>query len=114
MKLNKLLLSSMLILTLGLGACNTKKPSPSESEQESTSESQVDPVSRIKIEAPSTIVVGQPVDLDDYVTIEGGEGPKVFDVQIPATMTELVEVEGHQLTALAEGTINVKIIAFRT
>ncbi len=111
MKLNKLLVSSALILVLGLGACNTKKPSTSESEQESTSESQVDPVSRIKIEAPSTIVVGQPVDLDDYVTVEGGEGPKVFDVQIPATMTELVEVEGHQLTALAEGTINVKIIA---
>lgn len=119
MKLNKLLVSSALILVLGLGACNTKKPDgpvePSSSEQESqsesSSESQVDPVSRIKIEAPSTIVVGQPVDLDDYVTIEGGEGPKVFDVQIPATMTELVEVEGHQLTALAEGTINVKIIA---
>lgn len=117
MKLNKLLVSSALILVLGLGACNTKKsdgpvePSSSEQESESSSESQVDPVSRIKIEAPSTIVVGQPVDLDDYVTIEGGEGPKVFDVQIPATMTELVEVEGHQLTALAEGTVNVKIIA---
>ena len=117
MRNKKLLLASAaLILTLGLAACNTGgKTDPSKedttSEQESGSTSQVDPVRLITVTAPDTVIVGQQFDLDDYVVVDGGEGPKVFDVTVPAASAELVQVEGHKVTALAEGEFSLQITA---
>jgi hypothetical protein len=121
MNLKKLLLSTTLIFSLGLTGCQFgPKPASesqqesggeSESESESQSESQIEPVSRIRISAPENVVVGQEVNLDDYVTVEGGEGPKVYNVVVPEASADLVEVEGHVFTALEEGEINLKIQA---
>lgn len=117
MKMKKLILTTSLILALGLGACGAQ-PTPSTSEtptssesSSSSSESQVTPVSRIKVEAPAQIVVGEEVDLDQYVTVVGGEGEKVYTVSIPAAQEGKVEVNGHKLVALVEGEISVTIEA---
>ena len=122
MKIRNILLSSMLVLTLGLSGCDLFKKKTSEepasessSGQESSetpsSSSEIEPVSLIRIEKLATIVVGQTINLDDYVTVEGGEGPKVFTATVAAASADLAVVEGHELTALAEGDINVTIAA---
>ena len=122
MKMKNVLLSSMLVLALGLSGCNIDKkssqqPEPSSqtsSGQESSdtsSSSEIPPVTLIRIERCPTVVVGQAVNLDDYVTVEGGEGPKVFTATVAAASAELAVVEGHTLTALGEGDINVTISA---
>ena len=121
MNLKKLILTTTLALTLGLGACGTPV-TPSTSTSESTSEqpseststsssSEIPAVSRIKIDAPATILVGEEVDLDEYVTVEGGEGPKVYEVEVPTTSVDKVTVDGHKITALVEGEISVTIKA---
>ena len=119
MKMKNILLSSMLVFTLGLSGCNlfkknSEEPASESSGQESSetpSSSEVEPVTLIRIEKLASIVVGQAVNLDDYVTVEGGEGPKVFTATVAAASADLAVVEGHTLTALAEGDINVTIAA---
>ena len=122
MNLKKLILTTTLALTLGLGACGTPTPSTSTSEAPSTSEtpstessssssSEIPAVSRIKIDAPASVIVGEEVDLDEYVTVEGGEGPKAYTVEVTAAYADKVTVDGHKITALAEGEISVTIKA---
>lgn len=97
MKKAKLIAVAALALSFGvpstLASCNNAEPSPS-----------VTPVSRIKVTPPAHIVVGVEVNLDDYVEVEGGEGPKVYDIEVPAAQASKVQVSGHKLTALVEAT----------
>lgn len=111
MKIKNILLSSMLVLALGLSGCNIGKKESSETSETPSSSSEIEPVTLIRIEKLASIVVGQAVNLDDYVTVEGGEGPKVFTATVAAASADLAVVEGHTLTALAEGDINVTIAA---
>ena len=118
MKFKKLILTTTLLLALGVSACGNQPTTPTTSETPGTSEtpstsssSETPLVSRIKIDAPASIIVGQPVNLDDYVNVEGGEGPKVYEVTVPTAQAEKVTVEGHTLTALVEGEISVTITA---
>ena len=117
MKLKKLLVTSAIIFSLGLTGCQFGPQPASESQQESGGESEsgsseVEPVSRIRLSnVPSTVIVGEEVDLENYVNVEGGPGPKVFEVTVPAVSAENVEVNGHKLTALKEGDFSVTIAA---
>lgn len=131
MKLNKLLVTTLLALSMGATACGggTVVP-PAESSAESTgdqssegtsqessqaesseSSTSVAPVSRIKVNAPSSVLVDEEFNLDDYVEVTGGEGPKVFTVEIPKAYQGKVAVDGHKATALVEGTIKLTIKA---
>lgn len=101
MKINKLLVTSALILTLGVGvtACGPTGPAePSVSPSPS-----VAPVTRVQVESPDQVVIGVEYDLDDYVTVTGGPGEKVYEVEIPAASEGKVEVLGHKFKALVKG-----------
>lgn len=105
MKKTKLIAIAALALTFGVTGCNNNpEPSPSPSPS-------VAAVKRIQIQAPANVVVGTQVNLDDYVTVDGGVGPKVYDVEVPAAQEGKVVVDGHMLTALVEGDISVNILA---
>jgi hypothetical protein len=127
MKLNKLLVTTLLALSMGATACGGEVVPPAESSVESTggegtsqessqaesseSSTSVAPVSRIKVNAPSSVLVEEEFNLDDYVEVTGGEGPKVFTVEIPKAYQGKVTVDGHKATALVEGTIKLTIKA---
>lgn len=109
MKINKLLVTSALILTLGVGvtACGPTGPAePSVSPSPS-----VAPVTRVQVDSPDQVVVGVEYDLDDYVTVTGGPGAKVYEVEIPAASEGKVEVLGHKFKALEQGEFALTIKA---
>ena len=118
MKMKNILLSTALVLALGLAGCKKNEVVSSGNESSAASESsetpsssEVEPVSLIRVEKLASIVVGQTINLDDYVTVEGGAGPKVFTATVAAASADFAVVDGHNLTALAEGNINVTISA---
>lgn len=126
MKLNKLLVTALLALSMGATACDGGVVPPAESSQEGSSEgtsqesseaessessTSVAPVSRIKVNAPSSVLVDEEFNLDEYVEVTGGEGPKVFTVEVPKAYQGKVTVDGHKATALVEGTIKLTIKA---
>ena len=101
-------------------APDSSLPAESNSEQNSTSEPDsseastssgptYEQVKRGKIEAPDYVVVGDEFDLDDYVTIEGGAGPKVFNAKLNTVSEGVCKVEGHKVKVLKEGTISIRI-----
>ena len=106
MKINKLLVTSALILTLGVGvtSCGPTEPpvSPSPS---------VAPVTRVQVDPPAQVIIGVEYDLDEYVNVTGGPGAKVFEVEVPAASEGKVEVLGHKFKALVEGEFALTIKA---
>jgi len=80
----------------------------SESTESETSSTAV--VSRIIVTTPDEDpVVGDVINLNDYVTVVGGEGEDVFTATV--TTTETASVTDHNLTILAEGEVSVTISA---
>lgn len=61
------------------------------------------------IQAPEYVVVGDKFNLDDYVTIQGGAGAKVFDATVNAVSEGVCTIDGHEVTVLKEGTISIAI-----
>ena len=65
-------------------------------------------VSRIIVTTPDDDpVVGEVIDLDDYVTVVGGEGENVYTAVV--TTPDTASVTDHALTILAEGEVSVTI-----
>lgn len=113
MKISKLTIAALLTMGLVVTGCNSKKSQPSSDtpSSESSSGSQVDPVTRIKVTSLTrALIVGEEINLDDYVSVVGGEGPKVFTAQLVAG-ENVISLEGKTLTALAEGSFSLKILA---
>lgn len=113
MKISKLTIAALLTMSLVVTGCNSKKSKSSSDapSSESSSGSQVDPVTRIKVTSLTrALIVGEQINLDDYVSVVGGEGPKVFTVQL-VSGEGVVSLEGKNLKALAEGSFALKIIA---
>ena len=109
----KLLLSLAVVSTLGLtglAGCNSSSTGPTEDTSSPTVS--VDPISDIEIVKPTEdILVGEIIDLDTYVTVVGGSDPKGYTVTVRPASREVVSVEGHTLTVLKEGPINLIVEA---
>lgn len=72
----------------------------------------VDPVSDIEVTTPEEdIIVGDILNLDSYVNVVGGTGPKDYTVTVRAVSADVVTLEGHTLTVLKEGQIALKVEA---
>ena len=108
----KLLLSLAVVSTLGLtglAGCNSSSTRPTE---DTTPTVSVDPISDIEIVKPTEdILVGEIIDLDTYVTVVGGSDPKGYTVTVRPASKDIVSVEGHTLTVLKEGPINLIVEA---
>lgn len=108
----KLLLSLAVVSTLGLtglAGCNSSSTGPTE---DTTPTVSVDPISDIEIVKPNEdILVGEIIDLDTYVTVVGGSDPKGYTVTVRPASKDVVSVEGHTLTVLKEGPINLIVEA---
>lgn len=108
----KLLLSLAVVSTLGLtglAGCNSSSTGPTE---DTTPTVSVDPISDIEIVKPTEdILVGEIIDLDTYVTVVGGSDPKGYTVTVRPASRDVVSVEGHTLTVLKEGPINLIVEA---
>ena len=106
----KLLLSLAVVSTLGLtglAGCNSSTTGPTLPPTVS-----VDPISDIEIVKPTEdILVGEIIDLDTYVTVVGGSNPKGYTVKVRPASKDVVSVEGHTLTVLKEGPINLIVEA---
>ena len=122
MKTKKVLLISLLSAALvATSACNLlgskgggkKKKSSSAS----TSTSQVEPVSdkvaRIKVDAKEQVVVGDTLDLDSMVHLYNGDNKEIdskeYEIEVPAASQSLVSVDGHKVSFLKEGSVNLNI-----
>lgn len=109
----KLLLSLAVVSTLGLtglAGCNSSSTGPTEDTSSPTVS--VDPISDIEIVKPTEdILVGEIIDLDTYVTVVGGSDPKGYTVKVRPASKDIVSVEGHTLTVLKEGPINLIVEA---
>ena len=108
----KLLLSLAVVSTLGLtglAGCNSSSTGPT---KDTTPTVSVDPISDIEIVKPTEdILVGEIINLDTYVTVVGGSDPKGYTVTVRPASREVVSVEGHTLTVLKEGPINLIVEA---
>ncbi|MFA6796289.1 MAG: hypothetical protein WCR63_01745, partial [Bacilli bacterium] len=81
-----------------------------DSESTESETSSIAVVSRIIVTTPDEDpVVGDVINLNDYVTVVGGEGEDVFTATV--TTTETASVTDHNLTILAEGEVSVTISA---
>ena len=103
MKLNKVVMVGLAAFALTLGACK-KAEDPGQ------------PVSRVSVTKPdSVLVVGDVVDLDDYINVEGGKGPKVYTATAARGSENLVEFgtgkDAHKFTILEEGAIKINVVA---
>lgn len=92
-------------LSLTLGAC--KQPTPVDPGE---------PVSKINLaKVTKPFIVGDTFDLDDFVTVVGGKGPKVYDVVAAKGYESRVEFgagkDAHKVTVLEEGAIRLSITA---
>lgn len=99
MKFNKIVMSILASgMIMGLTAC----PKPVV----------CDPVERVAVTSPKkAFVVGNTFNLDDYVTISGGCGPKSYEVTVASGSESIVSVKDHQVTVLDEGEFKLKISA---
>ena len=108
----KLLLSLAVVSTLGLtglAGCNSSSTGPT---KDTTPTVSVDPISDIEIVKPTEdILVGEIINLDTYVTVVGGSDPKGYTVKVRPASKDIVSVEGHTLTVLKEGPINLIVEA---
>ena len=100
MNIKKITISLAALITIGsIASCSAKKEDS-------------EPVDFINIVKPSEdILIGDVIDLDDYVTISGGYGEKVYDVTVQKGYEDVVSIKGHKVTVLKEGTINLEITA---
>ncbi|MCR5185181.1 MAG: hypothetical protein K6C32_03785, partial [Bacilli bacterium] len=99
-KISKLTFAALLTLGLGFTACGgTDVPS-------------YDPVERIAINSlTGYAVVGDVIDLDEYIKVFGGAGPTDFTVTVRENSKDIVSVEGHKITILKEGEFQLDIKA---
>ena len=115
MKISKLTIAALLTMGLVITGCNSKKASSGSSSQEtssgSSSESQAPVVERIRVTPLArTLVVGESINLDDYVTVVGGEGEKVFTAEVTSG-AGVVTLDGKRVTASAEGEFTITLSA---
>ena len=106
MKKGKLLLAALLLTSVGaLASCNTTQISSSVSTEE-----QVGIVDGINVrKVDKDIVVGDEINLEDYVTFTS-EGKIVnSDFEAILTTPTTAILSGHKLTIIAEGNVNVRI-----
>ncbi len=121
MKTKKVLLISLLSAALvATSACN---PSSGEKKKKSsstsTSTSQVEPVddkiSRIKVDSKEQVVVGDELDLDPMVHLFDMDNKEIsskdYEIEVPQASQQLVSVNGHKLTFLKEGSVNLNVKA---
>ena len=141
MKRNKLFLTSMLGLALvATSACNLNFFGPSKSKKKKSSSTDITDVSgsgdisgdtsgdisgdtsgdpgerypvRVVVNSPANAVVGEALDLDEIVTVHYSDEStdKVYEVTPLPASVDLVSVQGHVVTFLAEGVVNLSIIA---
>lgn len=99
-------------LTLALTGCN-KGSSGSQNSSDTTPTVVEKFVSDIVVaDLEDDIIVGDVIDLDTVVTVEGTNvAANDFDVTVKSTSTDVVSLEGHTLSVLKEGPINLKIEA---
>ena len=64
-------------------------------------------VKGIDIKKINSAVVGDEINLDEYVTVDGNTTDYAVNIQTP----DLVSCEGHVLTILGEGNVNIEITA---
>ncbi|MDD4532672.1 MAG: hypothetical protein PHW22_04500 [Bacilli bacterium] len=116
--LKKALLVSLVVgsMCTSLASCDSTSSETTTGEtttsEGTTSEetSSVTAVSRIVVTTPDgDPVVGDVIDLDEYVTVVGGEGEKVYTPTV--TTPETASVTDHSLTILAEGEVSVTVAA---
>ena len=112
MKIRKLTIASLLTMGLVLTGCFDKKTSSSSLPSSvEPSSSQVSPVERIsKTNLTRTLAVGEEVNLDDHITVIGGEGEKVYTAAIE-TGANVVTLEGKIIKAVAEGSFGIRVSA---
>lgn len=102
---------------MGCGNANNggNNSNPTSSQEAPSSEAPVssgdmwDAVKTGDIKAPEYVVVGDEFDLDEFITIEGGKGPKVFDATLNTVSEGVASLDGHKVKVLKEGTISIKI-----
>lgn len=124
MKTKKVLLISLLSAALvATSACNLLGPKSGgkkkKSSSSSISTSQVEPsgdkVARIKVDPKEQVVVGDVLDLDSLVHLFNADNKEIdskeYEVEVPAASQALVSVEGHKVTFLKEGSVNLNVKA---
>ena len=102
MKIKKIVMVGLAAFSLGLSACT--KPDPGE------------PVKKIAVsKVTDAFIVGDTVDLDDYVNVEGGKGEKVYTATAAKGSETRVEFgtgkNAHKFTILEEGSIKINVVA---
>ena len=112
MKISKLTIAALLTMGLVVTGCNNKKPSSSSVEPSSSSEPAPAVVERIRVTPLNrTLVVGDQINLDDYVTVVGGDGgEKAFTAAVTAG-ADVVSIEGKTVTAIGEGDFTITLSA---
>lgn len=113
--LKKALLVSLVVGSLCTGLTGCDETSAIDSLEETTSEevtseetTSVASVSRIVVTTPDDDpVVGDVINLDEFVTVVGGEGEDVYSAVV--TTPDTASVTDHTLTILAEGEVSVTI-----
>ena len=115
MKISKFTIAALLTMGLVVTGCVSKKTSNSGSQQPSSSSSTSIPAVVTDIEITPvgrTLLVGDQINLDDYVNVVGGEGgPKAFNAAVRPGSEGLVTLEGKTVTVVAEGTFKIDITA---
>lgn len=115
MKISKLTIAALLTMGMVLTGCNINKksqPSSDTPSSDSGSSSQLDPVSKIRVTPlASPLIIGDTLNLDNYVTVVGGEGEKLYSATLREGSDAVVSLEGKTITALAEGEFTVNLAA---
>ena len=111
MKISKLTIAALLTMGLVITGCNNKK-SESQPSSDSGSSSQPSVVERIRVTPlDRTLVVGESINLDDFVTVVGGDGgEKAFTAEITSGASA-VSLEAKRVTAIAEGDFTITVSA---
>ena len=95
-------------------AAPSSNPMSSEAPVSSSSEEpDYPPVSRISVtNKPDYFVEGRTYNLDDYVSVLGGEGEKVYTVEVKSPETAYIsKAEPHKVQILGEGDVKLTIHA---
>lgn len=117
MKIKNLLVVPLLGLSLvAIGACGTTGNQDTGTTETPTTEpsgTSVIPVARITVKKLADCVVGDVINLDEYVTVihTDDSTSKNFTVEVALKSRDLVTVNGHNVTIVGEGTINLNIKA---
>lgn len=111
MKISKLTIAALLTMGLVVTGCNSKKSSSSV-EPSSSSEPAPAVVERIRVTPLNrTLVVGDQINLDDYVTVVGGDGGEKAFTAAVTTGADVVSIEGKTVTAIGEGDFTITLSA---